>query len=269
MTDLTKILASLRPGDVVEATTQRSTTGEFMITGIVWATESGTLCVGTLALHHALTIRVISCAPQPPTVTTTAKATNQAFKDWKSPEDAAYDERKAIKDFVESPSVAPGADGASLWLTNARGAGSPIDALDDMVTQQERRYQSLPAGGWFLCRDCGGSVKSGWLGAHDGLHALLVMMEERLSPPDVTAVAVEARECGCPRRNIDCEHPTCPRFIPEASEQGKQDALDKVVAVVGAMPTAFWINANADEAQAHKRYVHDAIEALRGGPHAD
>lgn len=41
-------------------------------------------------------------------------------------------------------------------------------------------------------------------------------------------------------------------------------ALRDADAVVAAMPTALWINANTDEAQGHKRYVRAAIKALGG-----
>lgn len=36
----------------------------------------------------------------------------------------------------------------------------------------------------------------------------------------------------------------------------------RVDAALAAMPTGFWINANTEEAQAHKRYVRDALTAL-------
>jgi hypothetical protein len=43
-------------------------------------------------------------------------------------------------------------------------------------------------------------------------------------------------------------------------------ALDKAVAVVAAMPTAFWINRSTQEAQEQKAYVKAAIDALKGKP---
>lgn len=48
--------------------------------------------------------------------------------------------------------------------------------------------------------------------------------------------------------------------------QGRADAAGAADTVIGAMPTGLWINANAVEAQAHKRYVRDAIAALGGEP---
>jgi len=44
------------------------------------------------------------------------------------------------------------------------------------------------------------------------------------------------------------------------------EVLNRVDAVVAAIPTAFWINASTNEAQMHKRYVRDAIAALRDTP---
>ena len=45
--------------------------------------------------------------------------------------------------------------------------------LNNIIAEQKRRYSEQPDPNYFLCRDCGSIVKSGWLGMHDGMHAVI------------------------------------------------------------------------------------------------